>query len=311
MTDTIVTNNQTLLHVNMTNVTKLTQTNFLMWKLQVRALVDGHGLIGHLDGSCQIPPSTITTNDVVSENPAYVAWKRQDQLVYSALLGSISLTVQPLLSRTTMASEIWSTLADTFAKPSRGHVQQIKDQLKAWTKGNRTIDEYLQGLTTWFDTLASLGKPLEHDDQIEIILDGLPEDYRPVIDQIEARDVSPTIAYVHERLRNREAKLLSKAAPSIHPVTANVAMQRHNNNSRGGSSNRNRSNNNNSTQSASHNSSSRSDQRSYRPYLGKCQYCNVQGHSARRCPQLQHLSSSSGLQQRTLSLLGSLGRILL
>ncbi|XP_010462716.1 PREDICTED: uncharacterized protein LOC104743317 [Camelina sativa] len=203
MTDTIVTNNQTLLHVNMTNVTKLTQTNYLMWKLQVRALVDGHGLVGHLDGSQQIPPSTLTTNNVVSDNSAFVTWKRQNQLVYSALLGAISLPVQPILSRTTIASEIWTTLAETFAKPSRGHIQQLRDQLKAWNKGNHTIDEYLQGLTTRFDTLASLGKPMEHDDPIENILDGLPEDYRPVIDQTKARDVSPIIAYVHERLRNR------------------------------------------------------------------------------------------------------------
>ncbi|XP_010496400.1 PREDICTED: uncharacterized protein LOC104773481 [Camelina sativa] len=212
LTDTIVTNtNHTLLHINITNVTKLTPTNYLMWKLQVHALVAGYGLVGHLDCSMPAPSPTLTPETAVSDNPAFVNWQRQDKLIYSALLGAISLNVQPILSRTTTSSEIWSTLAETYAKASRGHVQQLKDQLQTWTKGSHTIDEYLQGLTTRFDILANLGKPMDHDDQIDLILAGLPEDYRPIIDQIEARDVSPTIPYVHERLRTREAKLLSKA----------------------------------------------------------------------------------------------------
>ena len=37
------------------------------------------------------------------------------------------------------------------------------------------------------------------------------------------------------------------------------------------------------------NNNKRSDNRVSRPYLGKCQYCHVQGHSARRCPHLQSL----------------------
>ncbi|XP_019091025.1 PREDICTED: uncharacterized protein LOC109128658 [Camelina sativa] len=255
----------------MTNVTKLTPTNYLMWKLQVHALVDGYGLVGHLDGSTSAPSRTITSATVVSDNPAYVNWKRQDKLIYSALLGAISLNVQPILSRTTTSSEIWSTLAETYAKGSRGH-----------------------GLTTRFDTLANLGKPMDHDDQIDLILAGLPEDYRPIIDQIEARDVSPTLTYVHERLRTREAKLLSKATLITLPMTANVASHRpsnnNNNNYRSNNQHKQRSNTQNSHWQSS---SPRSDQRQSRPYMGKCQFCNTHGHSARRCPQLQnHISLS-------------------
>ncbi|XP_019096656.1 PREDICTED: uncharacterized protein LOC109130952 [Camelina sativa] len=255
----------------MTNVTKLSPLNYLMWKLQVHALVDGYGLAGYLDGSGQIPSATVTTEGVVSENPDYVNWKRQDKLIYSALLGSISLAVQPILSRTTTSCEIWSTLAGTYGKPSRGHVQQIRDQLKAWTKGNRTIDEYLQGLTTRFDILANLGKPMDHDEQIELILEGLPEEYRPIIDQVEGRDTSPTIAYVHERLLNREAKLLSKFVVTLLPVTANVATHRNNtnnnNNNRGGHYNKSRFSNTRSQTSFSQQSNHRSDNRPFRPYL--------------------------------------------
>ncbi|XP_010485007.1 PREDICTED: uncharacterized protein LOC104763319 [Camelina sativa] len=190
--NTIITNNQTLLHLIMTNVTKLTPTNYLMWKLQVHALVDGHGLLGHLDGSTVAPSPQVTNNNVTTPNPDFVTWQRQDNLIYSALLGSMSLT---------------------------------------------------------FDTLATLGKPVAHEEQVDYNLEGLPDEYRLVADQIEGRDVPPTLTYIHERLLNQEAKILSKAASSTFPVSANLATQRNNASHRGGHYNNGKkhyNNNNNS-----------------------------------------------------------------
>lgn len=128
-----VSENTTLLTVNMTNVTKLNAYNFLMWSLQILALLDGYGLAGFLDGSAIVPPSNVTTDGVATPNPAFVLWKRQDRLIYSALLGAITTTLQPLLSKTTTSAEIWTTLTSTYAKPSRGHIKQLKQQLKQWT----------------------------------------------------------------------------------------------------------------------------------------------------------------------------------
>lgn len=123
-TITITTNSNTIVNVNMSNVTKLTSSNFLMWSRQIHALLDGYDLSGHIDGSIAIPSSTITTDAGVSTNPAYNLWKRQDRLIYSALLGAITTTLQPILSSTNTAAEIWRTLSDTYAKPSRGHYKQ-------------------------------------------------------------------------------------------------------------------------------------------------------------------------------------------
>lgn len=72
VTETITaSNNKTLLTVNMSNVSKLTTTNYLMWSLQVHALLDGYDLAGHLDGSITAPPPTLTTGDVTSANPDF------------------------------------------------------------------------------------------------------------------------------------------------------------------------------------------------------------------------------------------------
>lgn len=199
-TETISLNPNTLLHINMSNVSKLTSTNYLMWSLQVHALLDGYALAKHLDSSPVVPPPTLTTGDDVTENPEFVRWNRQDKLIYSGLLGAITQPIQPTVSRTTTASQIWEKLASIYAKPSRGHIKQLKDQQKNYTKGAKSIDEYLQGAVTKFDELALLGKPYDHEDQIELLLGGLHEEYKNVVDQIEGKDVAPSVTEVHERL---------------------------------------------------------------------------------------------------------------
>lgn len=191
--ETIITTptNQTLFNINMSNVSKLTPTNYLMWSLQVHALVDGYGLVGHLDGSTVVPNPDVSVNGETSPNPDHVTWKRQYRLIYSALLGAITLPLQPLVSRAAIAAQVWDTLAATYAKPSRAHMKNLRNQLKYWKKENKTIDAYVQGVTTRLDQLAILGKPMDHEDQVDAILEGLPDEYKQVIDQIEGREVAP------------------------------------------------------------------------------------------------------------------------
>lgn len=246
------------------------------------------------------------TEGVVSANPAYKIWKRQDKLIYSALIGAISVSVQPLLSRATTAADVWSTLMNTYANPSRSHVQQLRQQLKQWTKGTKTIDEYVQGFITRFDKLALLEKPIEYEDQIEYVLDGLTEEYKSVIDQIGGRERTPTLTEVHEKLLNHEVKLQATVInSSAIPVTANVATyqgQGSNNNYRGNSNNYRRQNKNsrsfyrnnnlnNQTWQQQQQFSPRNDQFTPRGYQGRCQICGIHGHSARTCYQLQSAST--------------------
>lgn len=142
-----------------------------------------------------------------------------------------------------------------------------------------------------FDQLALLGKPMEHEDQVESVLEGLPKEYKTIVDQIESRDTAPTLTEIHEKLLNHELKLsaLTSSTFTLTPVSAHVAQTRYNNsNKRSTSSN----NNNNSYYRRSQPTSStyppRADhQHQSRGYQGRCQICSVYGHNARTCSQLQ------------------------
>lgn len=67
----VVDTAQSLLNVNMSNITKITSINYMTWSLQVYSLLDGYNLAGYVDGSSLPPDQMITTNDCVTQNPAY------------------------------------------------------------------------------------------------------------------------------------------------------------------------------------------------------------------------------------------------
>uniref|UniRef100_A0A1J3CHT4 Retrovirus-related Pol polyprotein from transposon TNT 1-94 n=1 Tax=Noccaea caerulescens TaxID=107243 RepID=A0A1J3CHT4_NOCCA len=113
VTETISTTPHTLLTVNMSHVSKLTATNYLMWKIQIHALLDGYDLAGHIDGSTLIPAATTNNGDEILVNPEHTFWKRQDKLIFSSLIGAISPSLQPLVSRVVTSAEVWNTLALT------------------------------------------------------------------------------------------------------------------------------------------------------------------------------------------------------
>nr|CAN74186.1 hypothetical protein VITISV_027199 [Vitis vinifera] len=128
-----------LLTINLSNITKLSSTNYLTWSIQIQSLLEGYDLHHFIDGAHTPPPPTVTVTGVASPNPAYTTWKHQNRLIFNALLGVISVSLQPLIARTTTSLDAWQTLANTYAKPSHGHIKQLKEQLKRCTKGSKSI----------------------------------------------------------------------------------------------------------------------------------------------------------------------------
>ena len=137
-----------LLTINLSNITKLSSTNYLTWSIQIQSLLEGYDLHHFIDGAHTPPPPTVTVTGVTSPNLAYTTWKRQDCLIFSVFLGAISVSLQSLIARTTTFLDVWKTLANTYVKPSRGHIKQLKEQLKRCIKGSKSISEYMQTINS-------------------------------------------------------------------------------------------------------------------------------------------------------------------
>ncbi|RVW14812.1 Retrovirus-related Pol polyprotein from transposon RE1 [Vitis vinifera] len=193
----------------------------------MEAILIGYDLQKFIDGSHPAPPTTITTNNVVSTNPAYQTWLRQDKLLFGAL-----------------------------------------------------------SIKTRADELAALGKPLDQEDLIEKVLEGLDENYQSIIDAVNGRDSTISFDELHEKLINKELSLRNKISPSPLPASAhatNVCFTPWSVTNRTPRLPRSTSA---PTQGIIRNSptNTRDNRSPARPFLGRCQWCSTQGHVVSRCP---------------------------
>ncbi|KAL1194136.1 Retrovirus-related Pol polyprotein from transposon RE1 [Cardamine amara subsp. amara] len=129
--------------INIINVTKLSSVNYLTWSVQIKSLLLGHDLLKFIDSTAPQSP-TVPVGNTEKPNSDLLTWQRQDSLLYSALIGAIEMPLQPLIASCTTFLEAWNTLASTYAKPTRGHIKKLKQQLKHCVKGTRSIDEFMQ-----------------------------------------------------------------------------------------------------------------------------------------------------------------------
>lgn len=215
-----------LVLVNLTSIIKLTNLNYLSWKLQLEVILVGHGLFNFLDGSHPAPSETITTTDATpttNPNPAYTTWVCQDKLLFGALLGTLDSVIVPLVSRATTSKEAWDILAHTFARHTRDHAKLVKANLKSITKANKTISEYVNVIRICADQLDVLRDPLRPEDLIERVLEGLKHtEFKSIVDNVNDRDTLITFDELHEKLLLKEGNLLTEPTLAATPLPASA-----------------------------------------------------------------------------------------
>jgi hypothetical protein len=86
------------------------------------------------------------------------------------------------------SKETCTILANTYAKPSRGRINQVKSQFKQITKGSMGVSEFLQTIKARADEFAILGAPVDIEDLSERILEGLGAEYKELAKAVQARD---------------------------------------------------------------------------------------------------------------------------
>ncbi|KAK0597079.1 hypothetical protein LWI29_021647 [Acer saccharum] len=286
---------------------KLTTSNYMSWKIQFQTLFIGYDLLGYIDGSKPCPASTLTVNTVSSPNPAYGIWVRQDQLIMNAIIGSLSPTIISFVASAKTSMEAWNILSNTYAKPSRGRIKQIKLLLKNSTKGTQSITEFLHSVKSRADELALLGAPVTDEDLTDRILDDLDDEYKELVRAVQARDNPISFDELHEKLLTFEASLYgARKDPTPFPATANPANRFNQTwkQQQNGSNWRPPSQGNTGWRPSQHNSfrppssphsgpPNRGQQQPLRPYLGRCQVCGTQGHTAKRCPSFHMVPTQS------------------
>ncbi|KAL3819930.1 hypothetical protein ACJIZ3_005835 [Penstemon smallii] len=276
---------QSLSIISMPNIAtiKLSQDNYLLWKAQMIPYFRGQDLFGYLDGTTPPPPKNISitlsdTNNVSEKpNPAYSQWIKQDNLILSTLMSSLTEGVLAQVVNYSSSHDVWCALEETFFSKSRARSIQIRTQLATATKGSKSATEYFHFIKRLADELAIAGQPLTRDDIISYIFTGLGHEYESFVASISARTDSVTLEEIHSLLLSTKARLSRhQLTPAIQQPSANVAQRQSQTfvrNGRGGPRGRGRGN---------HGGFNFSNRNNDQPSI-VCQVCDKVGHSARKC----------------------------
>ncbi|KAI9186972.1 hypothetical protein LWI28_022943 [Acer negundo] len=152
--------------------------------------------------------------------------RRQDQLVLNAILGSITPSIIPFIAFAQNARDAWVALANTYAKPSRGHIMHLKGVLTNITKGTQSITKYMQQAKSVADELAMLDAPENPEDLTVKILNGLGDEFKDISSVVRARDTAISFEELHEKLLNSKALLKQEHAKTPRlPITANFTAK--------------------------------------------------------------------------------------
>ncbi|KAH0709079.1 hypothetical protein KY284_010506 [Solanum tuberosum] len=178
--------------------------NFSTWKAQLVMLLNGHQLMGHLDGTTTAPSPTIIQNNLTVPNPNYHIWFSQDQLIQQAMMVSVDPTIAPTIAAATSANKAWELLHTAYANKSYTRIFSLRDQLQNTKKASKTIAEYLQEVHSLSDALKVAGSLVNDDELIVKILSGLVPEYREISAAIRARDSSLSFEELFHMLTDHE-----------------------------------------------------------------------------------------------------------
>jgi len=188
---------------------KLDSNNYIVWRKQVLSTLRGHNLQKFLLPEVIAPPEF--TNERNRENgivnPQFTAWDRQDQLIISWLMASMSDNLLSRMVSCETSAQIWSTLKTYFASQIRAKISQFKTQLNGIKKGSMSINDYLLKIRSLIDLLAMVGEEYKPKDHIDAIFGGLPEEYEMFIMSLETRVEPLSVLDVESLLLTQESRI--------------------------------------------------------------------------------------------------------
>ncbi|GAV68770.1 UBN2 domain-containing protein, partial [Cephalotus follicularis] len=164
-------------------------------------------------------------------NPDFLPWYKQDQLLLSWILSSLTESVHAQVVGLTTSRTVWSALVAAFASPSQACVMYLCLDLHNVSKGADSMAVYLEKVKSISDALALASTPVSYEDLIIYILGGLGDEYRAFVTSISTRGTSITLADLHGLLLTEEIRAQS-ALMHLSNASANTATKTSNPDSR-------------------------------------------------------------------------------
>lgn len=163
---------------------KLDATNYLNQTIQFLRVLHSHDLLSIVDGSESCPPQYKVDAigiDTFVLSLAYLLWHKKDQFILAWLNAPLIKKVMSTIYDLTTSHQVWNVLSNRFAPHSQSQISHLKRQLQTLYQGNKSCFDYLITAKSWSDQFTAVGKPVEDDNLISFIVDGLQSFYHPFV----------------------------------------------------------------------------------------------------------------------------------
>jgi hypothetical protein len=210
---------------------KLEGPNYHTWLTQFQPVLRSNELMGIVDGSEPCPPQFLPDDegkDTTTVNPDFSLWTKKDQCILSWINATLSEKVLSTVYGLNTSRQVWVYLASKFASQSRSRVAHLKRHLQHLHQGSQSCSDYLQSAKLWADQLAIVGKPVDDEDLISYVINGLNASYGPFITSLSfaTRDRSISFDDFQAELLSHEL-FLENHQSSIPPGNSTFAMFSH------------------------------------------------------------------------------------
>jgi hypothetical protein len=110
--------------------------------------------------------------------------------------------------------QAWSALATKFASQSKSRITHLKQQLQSLSQGPQSCSDYLQTAKGFADQLTTASKPIDDEDFIAFIINGLNPSFTSFITTYSFATRESTLTFEdfrdqllsHEMLLNQQQK---------------------------------------------------------------------------------------------------------
>lgn len=199
---------------------KLTKHNHSLWSAQILTTLRGAQLDGHLSGTTEAPAAEIEKEEgdkkikIMVSNPAYKAWFAQDLQVLGFLFSSLTREILQQVAGATTAAQAWSMIGDMFSTKSKAGSINVLLALTMTQKSPMTISEYIAKMRSLADEMAAAGEPLDDEELVAYIINGLDSDFDAVVEGIMAteRIAPPSVSHVYSQVLSYENRMKIRQA---------------------------------------------------------------------------------------------------
>ena len=191
---------------------KLNKANYALWQAQVLTTIRGSRLEGYITGKTGAPEAEVDEKGpdgktVKVRNPAYEEWFARDQQVLGFLFTSVTKDVLSQIAAAKTAAQAWSAVENMFTAQTRARSMNVRLALTTTKKGSMTIAEYFGKMKSLSDEMAAAGKPLDEEEIVANILNGLDSEYNPVVSALVTRLEPISVAEAYAQLLSFETRL--------------------------------------------------------------------------------------------------------